>query len=98
MTLIAIYIGAGTHIKPINTKINGEYIKTMLCFDSLPLTQFPTIHHINSYDSQIDLLRNLRNNARDLGFIETEPFIFNNSNGQEIRYFTNTHFPSGIND
>ena len=52
MTHIAVYIGTGTHIKPINTKINGEYIKTMLCFDSLPLTQFPTIHHINSDDSK----------------------------------------------
>lgn len=98
MTLIAVYIGAGTHIKPINTKINGEYIKTMLCFDSLPNTQFPSLGHINSDDSQIDFLRNLRNNARDLGFIETKPFIFNNSYDQEIRYFINTPFPSGIND
>jgi len=98
MTLIAVYIGAGTYINPINTKINGEYIKTMLCFDSLPLTQFPTIDHINSDDSQIDFLRNLRNNARNLGFIETEPLVFNNSNDQEIHYFINTPFPSGIND
>ena len=98
MTLIAVYIGAGTHIKPINTKINGEYIKTMLCFDSLPNTQFPSLGHINSDDSQIDFLRNLRNNARDLGFIVTEPLVFNNIKGQEIRYFINTPFPSGIND
>lgn len=98
MTLIAVYIGAGTYIKPINTKINGEYIKTMLCFDSLPLTQFPTIDHINSDDSQIDFLRNLRNNARNLGFVETKYLVFNNSNDQEIRYFTNTPFPFGIND
>jgi len=98
MSLIAVYIGTGTHINPINTKINGEYIKTMLCFDSLPLTQFPTIDHINSYDTQIDFLHNLRNNARNLGFIETKPFIFYNSYDQEIRYFINTPFPSGIND
>lgn len=98
MSIIAVYIGAGTYINPINTKINGEYIKTMLCFDSLPNTQLPTIDHINSYDSQIDFLRNLRNNARNLDFIETKPFIFNNSNDQEIRYFINTPFPYGITE
>ena len=98
MTLIAVYIGAGTHIKPINTKINGEYIKTMLCFDSLPNTQFPSLGHINSDDSQIDFLRNLRNNTRNLGFIESLPLVFNNIKGQEIRYFTNTPFPSGITE
>jgi hypothetical protein len=98
MTVIAVYIGAGTHIKPINAIIDGEYIKTMLCFDSLPNTQFPTIDHINSDESQIHFLRELRNNARNLGFFESFPLIFNNSNGQEIRYFTNTPFPSGVTE
>ena len=98
MSLIAVYIGAGTHIKPINAIIDGEYIKTMLCFDSLPNTQFPSIDHINSDDSQIHFLRELRNNARNLGFFESSPLIFNNSNGQEIRYFINTPFPSGITE
>jgi hypothetical protein len=98
MSLIAVYIGTGTHIKPINAIIDGEYIKTMLCFDSLPNTQFPSIDHINSDDSQIHFLRELRNNARNLGFFESFPLIFNNSNGQEIRYFINTPFPSGITE
>jgi hypothetical protein len=40
----------------------------------------------------------LRNNARNLGFFESFPLIFNNSNGQEIRYFINTPFPSGITE
>jgi hypothetical protein len=98
MTLIAVYIGAGTHIKPINTKIDGKHIQIMLCFDSLPNTQFPILGHINSDNSKIQFLRELRSNARDLGFVETKPLVFTNTKGQEIRYFTNTPFPSGIND
>jgi hypothetical protein len=98
MTVIAVYIGTGTHIKPINAIIDGKHIQIMLCFDSLPNTQFPSIDHINSDESQIHFLRELRNNARDLGFFETTPLIFNNYNGQEIRYFINTPFPSGITE
>jgi hypothetical protein len=98
MTVIAIYIGAGTNMKPINTKIDGKHIQIMLCFDSLPKTQFPTMGHINSEDIQIDFLDELRNNANDLGFVESSPLIFTNLKGQEIRYFTNTPFPSGVSE
>jgi len=96
MSVIAVYIGAGVNIKPINAKIDGKHIQIMLCFDSLPITQFPSLGHINSEDRQIDFLDELRNNAYDLGFVETKSLIFTNSKGQEIRYFTNTPFPSGV--
>lgn len=98
MSIIAVYIGAGSNMKPINAVIDGKHIQKMLCFDSLPITQFPMMGHINSENTQIDFLDELRNNANDLGFIESksEPFVFANSKSQEIRYFTNTPFPSGV--
>jgi len=98
MSVIAVYIGAGTNMKPINAKIDEKYIQIMLCFDSLPKTQFPSLGHINSNNIQLDFLEELRNNANDLGFVETKPLVFTNSNGQEIRYFTNTPFPSGVTE
>jgi hypothetical protein len=100
MTVIAIYIGAGTNMKPINTKIDGEHIQIMLCFDSLPKTQFPSLGHVNSEDTQIDFLDELRNNAYDLGFVESKSkhVVFTNSKSQEIRYFANTPFPLGVTE
>lgn len=98
MTVIAVYIGAGTNMKPIKAEIDGKHIQIMLCFDSLPITQFPTMGHINSEDSQKDFLDELRNNAYDLGFIELTPLVFTNLKGQEIRYFINTPFPSGVTE
>ena len=98
MSVIAVYIGAGANMKPINAKIDGKPVQIMLCFDSLPITQFPTMGHINSEKTQIDFLDELRNNTRDLGFVESSPLVFTNNKGQEIRYFTNTPFPSGVTD
>jgi hypothetical protein len=93
MTVIAVYIGAGTNIKPIKADI-----QKMLCFDSLPITSFPSMGHIYSEDSQKQFLDELRNNANDLGFVESDPLVFTNTKGQEIRYFTNTPFPSGVTE
>jgi hypothetical protein len=98
MTVIAVYIGAGTNMKPINAKIDGKPIEIMLCFDSLPITQFPSLGHIYSENSQKHFLDELRNNANDLGFVESKSLVFTNSKGQEIRYFTNTPFPSGVTE
>jgi hypothetical protein len=98
MTVTAVYIGAGVNMKPINAKIDGKHIQIMLCFDSLPITQFPTMGHINSEDTQKDFLDELHNNARDLGFVESKHLVFTNTKGQEIRYFTNTPFPSGVTE
>jgi hypothetical protein len=98
MTVTAIYIGAGTNMKPINIKIDGEPIEIMLCFDSLPKTQFPSLGHVNSEGTQIDFLDELRNNARDLGFVESKHLVFTNLKGQEIRYFANTPFPLGVTE
>ena len=98
MTVTAVYIGAGTNMKPINAKIDGEHIQIMLCFDSLPKTQFPSLGHIYSENSQKHFLDELRNNAYDLGFVESKPFVFTNSKGQEIRYFANTPFPLGVTE
>lgn len=96
MTIIAVYIGAGTNMKPIKAEIDRKHIQIMLCLDSLPITQFPMMGHINSEDTYIDFLDELRNNMRDSGFIESSLLVFINSKGQEIRYFTNTPFPSGV--
>jgi hypothetical protein len=98
MTVIAVYIGAGTNMKPINAKIDGKPIEIMLCFDSLPITQFPSLGHIYSENSQKHFLDELRNNANDLGFVESKSLVFTNSKSQEIRYFTNTPFPSGVTE
>jgi hypothetical protein len=98
MSVIAVYIGAGTNMKPINAQIDGKHIQIMLCFDSLPITQFPTMGHINSEIRQIDFLDELRNNVKSLGFVESKHLVFTNSKGQEIRYFTNTPFPSGVTE
>jgi hypothetical protein len=98
MSVIAVYIGAGTNMKPIKAIIDGKHIQIMLCFDSLPITQFPSMGHINSEATQIDFLDELRNNTRELGFVESSPLVFTNSKGQEIRYFTNTPFPSGVTE
>lgn len=93
MSVIAVYIGAGTNMKPIKADI-----QIMLCLDSLPITQFPSMGHIYSEDSQKHFLDELRNNARDLGFVESALFVFTNTKGQEIRYFINTPFPSGVTE
>lgn len=99
LDLIAVYIGAGEDM----SFIKNTSIKKMLCIDSLPKTGFPTTDHINSDKTQKIFLDNIRNNINimDLGFIESKIsssslLIFTNSKGQEIRYYTNTPFPSGV--
>jgi hypothetical protein len=101
LDLIAVYIGAGEDM----SFIKNTFIKKMLCIDSLPKTGFPTTDHINSDKTQKNFLDNIRNNINimDLGFIESKVsspslLIFNNSKGQEIRYYTNTPFPSGVTE
>lgn len=99
--LIAVYIGAGEDM----SFIKNTSIKKMLCIDSLPKTGFPTTDHINSDKTQKIFLDNIRNNINimDLGFIESKIsspslLIFTNSKGQEIHYYTNTPFPSGVTE
>jgi hypothetical protein len=101
LDLIAVYIGAGEDM----SFIKNTSIKKMLCIDSLPKTGFPTTEHIYSEKTQNKILDNIRNNINimDLGFIESNVsssslLIFNNSKGQEIRYYTNTPFPSGVTE
>lgn len=101
LDLIAVYIGAGEDM----SFIKNTSIKKMLCIDSLPKTGFPTVEHIYSKKTQKKILDNIRNNINimDLGFIESKIsssslLIFTNSKGQEIRYYTNTPFPSGITE
>jgi hypothetical protein len=101
LDLIAVYIGAGEDM----SFIKNTSIKKMLCIDSLPKTGFPTVEHIYSEKTQKKILDNIRNNIiiMDLGFIESKIsspslLIFNNSKGQEIRYYTNTPFPSGVTE
>jgi hypothetical protein len=101
LDLIAVYIGAGEDM----SFIKNTSIKKMLCIDSLPKTGFPTTDHINSDKTQKIFLDNIRNNINimDLGFIESKVsssslLIFNNSKGQEIRYYTNTPFSSGVTE
>ena len=101
LDLIAVYIGAGEDM----SFIKNTSIKKMLCIDSLPKTGFPTVEHIYSEKTQKKILDNIRNNINimDLGFIESKIsssslLIFNNSKGQEIRYYTNTPFPSGVTE
>jgi hypothetical protein len=101
LDLIAVYIGAGEDMR----FIKNTSIKKMLCIDSLPKTGFPTTDHINSDKTQKNFLDNIRNNINimDLGFIESKIsspslLIFNNFKGQEIRYYTNTPFPSGVTE
>ena len=101
LDLIAVYIGAGEDM----SFIKNTSIKKMLCIDSLPKTGFPTVEHIYSEKTQKKILDNIRNNINimDLGFIESKIsshsfLIFTNSKGQEIRYYTNTPFPSGVTD
>ena len=103
LNLIAVYIGAGEDMN----FIKNTSIKKMLCIDSLPKTGFPTTDHINSDKTQKNFLDNIRNNINimDLGFIESKIsssssslLIFTNSKGQEIRYYTNTSFPSGVTE
>ena len=101
LDLIAVYIGAGEDM----SFIKNTSIKKMLCIDSLPKTGFPTTDHINSDKTQKNFLDNIRNNINimDLGFIESKVsssslLIFNNSKGQEIRYYTNTPFPYGVTE
>jgi len=101
LDLIAVYIGAGEDM----SFIKNTSIKKMLCIDSLPKTGFPTTEHIYSEKTQNKILDNIRNNINimDLGFIESKVsssslLIFNNSKGQEIRYYTNTPFPSGVTE
>jgi hypothetical protein len=101
LDLIAVYIGAGEDM----SFIKNTSIKKMLCIDSLPKTGFPTIDHINSDKTQNKILDNIRNNINimDLGFIESKVsssslLIFTNYKGQEIRYYTNTPFPSGVTE
>jgi hypothetical protein len=101
LDLIAVYIGAGEDM----SFIKNTSIKKMLCIDSLPKTGFPTTEHIYSEKTQKKILDNIRNNINimDLGFIESKVsssslLIFNNSKGQEIRYYTNTPFPSGVTE
>ena len=101
LDLIAVYIGAEEDM----SFIKNTSIKKMLCIDSLPKTEFPTTDHINSDKTQNKILDNIRNNINimDLGFIESKVsssslLIFNNSKGQEIRYYTNTPFPSGVTE
>jgi hypothetical protein len=91
--MTGLYIGAGSNMKPIKADI-----QQMLCFDSLPITQFPSMGHIYSEDLQKQFLDELRNNAMELGFVESKPLVFTNNKGQEIRYFTNTPFPSGVTE
>jgi hypothetical protein len=99
--LIAVYIGAGEDM----SFIKNTSIKKMLCIDSLPKTGFPTTDHINSDKTQKNFLDNIRNNINimDFGFIESKIsspslLIFTNSKGQEIHYYTNTPFPSGVTE
>lgn len=101
LDLIAVYIGAGEDM----SFIKNTYIKKILCIDSLPKTGFPTTDHINSDKTQKKILDNIRNNINimDLGFIESKIsshslLIFTNSKGQEIHYYTNTPFPSGVTE
>lgn len=101
LDLIAVYIGAGEDM----SFIKNTSIKKILCIDSLPKTGFPTTDHINSDKTQKKILDNIRNNINiiDLGFIESKIsshslLIFTNSKGQEIRYYTNTPFPSGVTE
>jgi hypothetical protein len=101
LDLIAVYIGAGEDM----SFIKNTSIKKMLYIDSLPKTGFPTTEHIYSEKTQKKILDNIRNNINimDLGFIESNVsspslLIFNNSKGQEIRYYTNTPFPSGVTE
>ena len=101
LDLIAVYIGTGEDM----SFIKNTSIKKILCIDSLPKTGFPTTDHINSDKTQKKILDNIRNNINimDLGFIESKIsssslLIFNNSKGQEIRYYTNTPFPSGVTE
>jgi len=101
LDLVVVYIGAGEDM----SFIKNTFIKKMLCIDSLPKTGFPTTDHINSDKTQKNFLDNIRNNINimDLGFIESKVsshslLIFNNSKGQEIRYYTNTPFPSGVTE
>ena len=101
LDLIAVYIGAGEDM----SFIKNTSIKKMLCIDSLPKTGFPTVEHIYSDKTQKKILDNIRNNINimDLGFIESKIsshslLIFTNSKGQEIRYYTNTPFPSGVTE